>query len=252
MIKHRNAKSSTEAFAVYQRFNRAVDMNLTVDVLRDQAIPVRVSGEDAGEWREARIIGSPLQPKFWIEIPAHQFEKANYILQDYAEATLSDEDLDQHPFADYSERELKQVLLEETDWSPDAVVVARKLLLRAGTDIDLQQLRRENRERLAAAYQPVVGSRWLILLAALAACFAAAGLWLLIFLATTGVLLYYTLGTQRDHRGVQHYLFDRDTRSYGSLALSCVAIALVAGVLNAFYYHWFQLPAIDVWYWLWL
>jgi len=89
-------------YAIYQRFNRLEDMQAVTEALRNNNILVRTSGEDAGEWREATIIGSPLQPKYWIEIPAVQFEKANYVLQEVANENLLDEDLDAHPFAEYS------------------------------------------------------------------------------------------------------------------------------------------------------
>ena len=141
-------------FAVYQRFNRAEDLRAVVAVLQKSNIIVRTSGEEAGEWREATIIGSPLQPKFWIEIPSIQFEKANYMLQEAAEESLSEEDLDAHPFADYSRKELEDVLLEETAWDAEAVVIARRLLLRQGYDVDLGEIRRQTQERVARAYEP--------------------------------------------------------------------------------------------------
>ena len=154
-------------FAVYQRFNRAEDLRAVVAVLQKSNIIVRTSGEEAGEWREATIIGSPLQPKFWIEIPSIQFEKANYMLQEAAEESLSEEDLDAHPFADYSRKELEDVLLEETAWDAEAVVIARRLLLRQGYDVDLGEIRRQSQERVARAYEPRSGTRWVMIVFAL-------------------------------------------------------------------------------------
>ena len=238
-------------FAVYQRFNRAEDMRAVVSVLKDHNIQVRASDEEAGEWRETTIIGSPLQPKFWIEIPAVHFEKANYILQEAANEQLSDEDLDAHPFADYTREELEEVLLEETEWDAEAVVVARRLLLRQGYDVDLGALRQKSRERLEREYAPRSGTRWVMLFFTLYGSFAAAAVWIVSLLISLGVLLFYLAGTKRDPKGVKHWAYDRTTRQIGRFAVGVVVAALAFGLVNLFYLRWVAFPPIDVWYWLW-
>ncbi|MCX8212620.1 MAG: hypothetical protein OTI34_16320 [Lewinella sp.] len=238
-------------FAVYQRFNRAEDLRAVVAVLQKSNIIVRTSGEEAGEWREATIIGSPLQPKFWIEIPSIQFEKANYMLQEAAEESLSEEDLDAHPFADYSRKELEDVLLEETAWDAEAVVIARRLLLRQGYDVDLGEIRRQSQERVARAYEPRSGTRWVMILFALYGGFAAMAVWIVSILISLGVLLYYVVGSRRDPKGVKHWAYDGTTRQLGRVAVGAVIAGLAFGVVNLFYLKLVQFPPIDVWYWLW-
>ena len=238
-------------YAIYQRFNRLEDMQAVTEALRNNNILVRTSGEDAGEWREATIIGSPLQPKYWIEIPAVQFEKANYVLQEVANENLLDEDLDAHPFAEYSKAELEEVLLEETEWDAEAVVVARRLLLRQGYDVDLSEIRQKSRERLAKQYAPRSGTRWVIALFTLYGGFAAMAVWLVSILVSLGVLLYYVAGSRRDPKGVRHQEYDEPTKKTGRVAVGVVLTCLVFGLLNYFYWHWVTFPPIDVWYWLW-
>lgn len=238
-------------YAVYQRFNRVEDMRAVIAVLQENNILVRSSGEDAGEWREATIIGSPLQPKFWIEIPALQFEKANYTLQEVANENLTDEDLDAHPFVSYSREELEEVLLEETEWDAEAVVVARRLLLRQGHDVDLGGLRKKSRERLAKAFTPRSGTRWVIALFTLYGGFAAMAVWMVSILVSLGVLLYYLAGSRRDPKGVKHWAYDAPTRQLGRVAVGVVVVGLAFGLVNVFYLRWVEFPPIDVWYWLW-
>lgn len=238
-------------FAVYQRFNRAEDMADVTEVLRANDILVRVSGEDTAEWWETTIMGSPLRPKFWIEIPANQFEKANYVLQDAAEQSLSDEDLDAHPFVTYSNDQLKEVLQEEGGWSPYAVVVARRLLLRSGHDVDLQELRRTARERMDLEYQPRAGTYWVIAFFTLYGSFAGLAVWIVSLMISLGVLLFYLAGTRRDPKGVKHQAYDEPTRRLGRFAVGLVIAALLCGLVNMFYLRWVTFPPIDVWYWLW-
>ncbi|MEM9929097.1 MAG: hypothetical protein AAF840_04725 [Bacteroidota bacterium] len=238
-------------FAVYQRFNRREDLEEVSTVLQQHDILVRSSTEDKGEWREATIIGSPLQPRFWIEIPASQFEKANFVLREYAEEHISEADLDAHPFAVYSRAELEQVLLEETEWSYDAVVVARKLLLRMGHDVDLKQLREAARAKLARDFAPTDGNGWVMGLFTLLGGFAALALWFISLMITIGVLLYYLAGSRRDPKGTKHWVYNATTRRRGGFALSIVGVCLVLGLLNYFWLHLVRFPANDVWYWLW-
>ncbi len=239
-------------FALYQRFNRSEDLEEVTQILRAHQILVRPSTEDRGEWRESTIFGSPLQPKFWIEIPATQFEKANFVLQEFAEEHLSEADLAAHPFASYNRRELEEVLLEETECSPEAVVVARKLLLRQGHDVDLSQLRQAAREKLTREYAPKPGNVWSLGFFAVYGCFAALSLWIVSIMVAMGVLLYYLTGSRRDPKGTKHWAYDETTRRRGGIAVSAVVACLTLGLLNFFWLGWVGFPAIDVWYWLWL
>lgn len=238
-------------YAVYQRFNRVEDMRSVVAELQGNNILVRTSGEEAGEWREATIIGSPLQPKFWIEIPAVQFEKANYVLREAAEENISDEDLDAHPFSDYSRDDLEEVLFEETEWDAEAVVVARRLLLRQGYDVDLKDIRQKSRERLAREYKPRSGTRWVIALFTLLGVFAAMAVWIVSSLISIGVLLYYVVGSRRDPKGVKHWDYDAPTRQLGSVAVGLMIAGLAFGLVNFFYLGWVKFPPIDIWFWFW-
>jgi len=238
-------------FAVYQRFNRLEDMNDVVATLEANHIIVRTSHELAGEWKDTNFIGSPLQPKFWIEIPARQFAKANFMLREAAEENISDADLDAHPFAEYARAELEQVLLEDTEWSPDAVVVARKLLLRQGHDVDLSRLRQASRERVARKYTPRSGHRLALLFFTLYGGFSGLSVWITSLLIAAGVLLWYTVGTRRDPNGVSHPAYDKPSRQWGRVGLLVTGVCLAFGLLNFFWLHWVRFPAIDVWYWIW-
>lgn len=240
-------------FSVYQHFNRRVDMQEVVDTLRHNSIPVRVSdeGDAQGEWMERTIVGTPLRPKFWIEIPAGLFEKANFMLQEAAEADLEEEDLDVHPFNEYSVTELQEVLVEESNWSPDAVVVARRLLLRRGGDVDLKRLRDAAREKLAADFTPERGNTWLLLGLGIASAVAGMAVWILGIMILLGLLLYYFAGKRRDPKGVLYFAYDTLTRRQSAGGLAVLATATCLGLLNYFVLHWVEVPQIDSWLWWW-
>lgn len=238
-------------FAVYQNFNRREDMAETVDVLRDNRIAVRVSGEDAGEWTESVIMGSPLKPEFWIEIPSSDFEKANFVLLDYAEANLTEEEIDAHPFAEYSPEELRQVLLEDTGWSPLAIAVARKLLLRTGEEVDLTELRREARERVRVAFTPKKGSFIAILATVLLGVFSGVVLWFIGFMLALGILLYFAFGTLRDPEGQTHPAFTKATHNIGKTGLMIILVAALLGLLNFLYFHIADFSKFQEWLWFW-
>lgn len=245
--------SASKKYTVYQHFNRREDMLDVVEVLRNNEIFARMSddGEGLGEWTERTIVGAPLRPKFWIEIPEDQFEKANFMLQEVAEANLKEEDLDTHPFNDYSVEELQEVLVEESDWSPDAVVIARRLLLRRGGDVDLKRLRNAARERLEATYAPRSLNPLIIAAVSLLALGASMVLWVLGAMLAFGWLMYFAFGNRRDPNGNRHLAYDNRARRTAKLGLLLQAFGLFFGVLNFVALRWYPVADIDSWLWWW-
>lgn len=228
-------------------------MQDVVDTLRHNDIPVRVSdeGDGLGEWMERTIVGTPLRPKFWIEIPAGLFEKANFMLREAAEADLDEEALRAHPFNDYSVVELQEVLIDESGWSPDAVVVARRLLLQRGGDVDLKRLRDAARARLANEYQPDRANPWLLAGLGLLSLIAGLLVWILGIMILLGILLYYFVGKRRDHKGRLYFAYDELTRRQSASSLAVLATATAMGMLNMLVLHWVAVPNIDSWLWWW-
>lgn len=224
-----------------------------VDILRDNNISARMSdeGEGLGEWTERTIVGAPLRPKYWIEIPAHQFEKANFMLQEFAEANLDEEVLDEHPFNEYSVADLQEVLVEESDWSPEAVVVARRLLLRRGGDVDLKRLRDAARARLSAAYAPKPLNQFIVGGVALLGLAASLVLWVLGAMVSFGWLMYFAFGNRRDPKGNRHVAFNAQARRSAKIGLGVLATGLVIGLLNFIFLKWYPVADIDSWLWWW-
>lgn len=235
-------------FAVFQHFQRPDDLNYTEDLLRRHGIPYRVGDEQTGAWREATIMGSPLQPRFWIEIPAHSFSKARYILEEEAELTITDEYIAEHPFSKYSLAELKRVLIDNDAWNPEAVVVARRLLIRSGQDVDLVALRAAARKEEVKRYAPRAGSRLVIIGITLLGTLSGLALWFLFLTLCAGVLLHFTVGSRRDARGERHLEFDEATRRAGLFGLVVVGLGFAVGLLNRIYLQYYYLPAFDFYF----
>lgn len=224
-----------------------------VDALRENDIPVRLSddGEGLGEWTEKTIMGSPLRPKFWIEIPEGKFEKANFMLQEIAETNIQEEDLEGHPFNNYSVPELQEVLVEESDWSPEAVVIARRLLLRRGGDVDLKRLRDKARARLLEEYKPGTIALPIIIFVTLLALGAGLVLWVLGVMVAFGWLIYYAVGSRRDPKGNRHPSYNETTRSRAQIALGVLTLAILVGLANFLWLKWYPVADIDSWLWWW-
>ncbi|MEO0732319.1 MAG: hypothetical protein AAFZ52_05765 [Bacteroidota bacterium] len=239
------------AFALYQRFNRREDMLRVMAILQEYEIEVRTSEFGTKEWREDVIMGSPLEPRYWIEIPANRFEHANYFLQEAAAAELEEADLHEHPFAEYTTKELRQVLLEESEWSPDAVVIARQLLLRRDENVDLAGLRRAAGERLAAAFAPRRGNIVYIFSTAAFGVFSGLILWFIGIMFALGILLYYRIGSRLDPKGRRHWAYVDGTRAAALVGLLLLGGSIVLGFINFFYLQLGPVAELDVWLWWW-
>lgn len=233
-------------FAVYQHFDRLGDLEATAAFLRDNGVLVRTGNDEAGGWRETVIMGSPLRPKYWLEIPSADFKKADYLLQEAADETLTPEFLAEHPFADYTPAELTEVITHAADWNPEAVVVAKHLLLRAQPDVDLTELQQRTRAHEAARFEPKQSSPFTIGLFAVLGFVAGLMVWWIFFMLFAGMLAYYVLGSSRDSRGDVHMDFDATTRRYGLIGLGVAGLGLVIGVANLLLLNWYYAIPLEL------
>jgi hypothetical protein len=238
-------------YAVYQQFNRKEDLEELLALFQQHNIPFTTHDREQSPGVGAVIVGDPLQPRFWIEIPNNLFQKANFLLEEYAEESLTEEDLSTHPFAEYRQEELEEVIINASSWSPEAVAVARALLQRDGRSVDLAALRQAYRERLAKQYQAQSLPVGYVILASVVACLGGFTLSFILFLGALGMLLYYRFGRRIDPNGTSHPIFDVATRQRSGYGIALALVGLPLGLLNYFYLDWYDVPAIDPWLWLW-
>ncbi|MTB50322.1 hypothetical protein [Lewinella sp. W8] len=238
-------------FAVYQQFNRKADLEELLSLFREHQIPFTTHDREQSPGVGAVIVGDPLQPRFWVEIPSNLFQKANFLLEEHAEASLTEEDLSHHPFAEYRQEELEEVIINASSWSPEAVAVARVLLQREGKSVDLAALRQAYRERLAEKYRARSLPVGYVILASIIAAVGGFTLSFMLFLGALGMLLYYRFGRRIDPNGTPHAIFDVPTRRRSGYGILLALVGLPLGLLNYFTLHWYDIPTIDPWLWLW-
>ncbi|MEL6142586.1 MAG: hypothetical protein AAFU67_13315, partial [Bacteroidota bacterium] len=99
-------------FAVYQQFSRPEEIAEIVSLFKAHQIPTRSHQRQHGGSLGASIVGTSLQPDYWIEIPTTYFVRANQLLEQEAEKQLQATDWSEHPFSTYTEQELIEVLSE--------------------------------------------------------------------------------------------------------------------------------------------
>ena len=237
-------------YAVFERYHREVDMLDTAAVLEELGIPVRQGTQPAGEAWEKFYMGTRLRAEYWLEIPTKDFERARFLLRERAEEMITPEDLREHPFADYTTEELKEVLVDEVKWDIYATVVARKLLLTRDVNVDLSALRQQSRRQVAEEYAPGKGN--LIYIVLLAALGIASAILLAFFglLFALGMLYHYGFGTQIRPDGAKVPLFTGSNRPlargafYGVLAAAAVSLlyAIAGGLLPV---------EVRAWLWWW-
>jgi hypothetical protein len=62
-------------YAVYQQFNRKEDLEELLALFQQHNIPFTTHDREQSPGVGAVIVGDPLQPRFWIEIPNNLFQK---------------------------------------------------------------------------------------------------------------------------------------------------------------------------------
>ncbi len=238
-------------FAVFERFLREVDMHATASSLTEGGIAVRKSTEGIRQWRENVIVGHPLQPQFWIEIPERQFSHARYLLRELAEEAWAGDAIDEHPFADYTDDDLRDIVTNEEYYGVEASVVALNLLLRRGVQPDVSPLRRAGREQENLARHATRGSGLALLLATAVGTIAAFYLEPITACVMVGILLYVVVGKRRAADGKQSWLYTPGSRRLARVGASIVGAGFFFGLLNYLWFDWVAVQPLGQWYWIW-
>lgn len=238
-------------WAVFEQFLRQEDMEDQATFLRGKGIPVLESTLKNGDWKENVIIGYALRPEFWIEVPENRFSEAKFILREQAESAWAGDAVLNHPFADYTEDELREILLKEDYYGQEATVIARNLLLRSGKDIELKPIRDAFRERADHGLTARSVSPVLYLVVLFLGAIGGLVLWPVIFMACLGYTFTWTSSTQRDRAGTKYYVYDARSRVQGKVGIGILVLALLLGMANFFFLHIIPLEPVRDWLWLW-
>lgn len=237
-------------YAVFQQFHRQEDSAALAETLRGLRVAARTGSEPPPDAWQQLYVGSDLRPRFWVEIPSRDFERARFLLREKAEEEITETDLEAHPFADYTTDELKEVLRDERGWDVYATVIARKILLKREKNVDLAALRAEERRRITRRFEPKSGKRVVQLLVIAAGIFCGLKLQLLGWALAAGVLVHFGWSKHRKPSGERVFEYAPRTRTLCRAGVLGLVLTLVYALYREIIVHEGSIELME-WLWVW-
>ncbi|OAV45305.1 hypothetical protein [Lewinella sp. 4G2] len=238
-------------FAVFDHFIRLEDMEATAQLLEGNNISVRQSNQNGGQWRENVIMGTALQPAYYLEIPTNSFAAARYLIREAAEDAWTGDAILSHPYADYTDESLLAILDREERYGIESAVVARNLLLRRGVDLELRPIRDRLRERQSALSEGREAPLWQVVFVALLGLASSLVFQPILLLFAAGMSLNYSRATIKSVNGEKYFKYGALTRVRGKWIGWLLIIGFILGLVNALYGHWIPVTPVRTWWWIW-
>jgi hypothetical protein len=217
------------AFEFYRDFINAGQVEDFIKMLDENRIPYRL--EKSEMLLTGAITGHGLLPFAVLKLRPEDFKKVNVILE--KQVLANPQFIDTHYLQQFDARELLDVVKKPDEWTPEDVVVARKILERRGIPIpagEAERFKEKRHKKLRAGKQG--NTFWMVVYLA---CVLVGGvLWSPLFLmAGIGMGWYYWQDKTIDTEGLKFFTFEPNTRLAGQVIfyLGWVCLAVGFGVL---------------------
>ncbi|MDR6966179.1 hypothetical protein J2X31_000172 [Flavobacterium arsenatis] len=162
--------------------------------------------------------GSSLQHQYEIKIAPSDFEKAELLLEEFAENNINEIDKGYYLF-DFTNEDLYEVLIKSDEWNIFDYKLAQKILKERGKSIDLEMLESLKKERIKILSQPEENQKpWIV-----------AGYILSFLGGALGILIGYSLWASKKTlpNGQRIYSYKTQDRNHGKTIFYIGIIAVI-------------------------
>lgn len=193
-----------QAFVVFRRYATKEEAELVQQLFLDHSIVSKIAINTTD--LEGTMAGASISPKFELSLNQDDFERADELLIEANETSLEELDEDYYLFQ-FTDEELKNVLIHSYEWSEHDIAISRKILESRNVSIDEKELKAQKTEHLEELSQPESGQKGWITFGYIMA-FGGGFLGLLI-----GYFLWKT--KKNLPNGTQVYSYDETVRKHG-------------------------------------
>lgn len=141
-------------FVVYRRYSTQEEAEHVKQLFAKQAIEAKIAINTTD--LEGTMAGSSVNPKFELSLHQTDFERADELLIAANDTSLDELDADYYLFQ-FTDEELKNVLIHSYEWSEHDLAISRKILESRNISIDENELKFQKTERLEELAQPESG-----------------------------------------------------------------------------------------------
>ncbi len=138
-------------FLTFQRFDKKEDVHSFSEILKQNGIESAI--EDTGNSLDSNFGNSALAIEYILKIKKIDFKKAEEISSEISKEQVEDVDQDYFLFQ-FSDEELKDVILKRDEWGNDNYALAKKILTDRGISISQEEMEDLEKKRLIQLAEP--------------------------------------------------------------------------------------------------
>ena len=147
-------------FITYQKFNDLALANELAALLEQHNINYLVE-EDSLTFNPSFALNDELSKNYAVKINANDFEQVNELLKQQASENIGEVEKDYYLF-NFTDDELKDVVVKADEWSPFDVQLARKLLSERGKAVSDSEIADLEEKRIEELKEPEPSQTWWI------------------------------------------------------------------------------------------
>jgi hypothetical protein len=138
-------------FITFQKFNLKEDAVELANFLKESKIEYRI--EDISSGLDGNFGGSELTKDYLIKLQKEDFEKADVLLLQLSSNLVETIGSD-HYLHDFTDEELKEIIVKKDEWSHLDYLLAQKILKERGHEIAPEEIERHRKQRLEDLAKP--------------------------------------------------------------------------------------------------
>lgn len=147
-------------FVVFRRYSSFEEAEYVKQLFQEHSIDSKIAINTTD--LEGTMAGSSVNPKYELSLKQNDFEQADELLIANNQTAIEDLDEDYYLFQ-FTDEELKDVLIHSYEWSEHDLAISRKILVSRNVSIDEIALKHQKLERLEDLAKPESGQLgWIV------------------------------------------------------------------------------------------
>lgn len=138
-------------FVTFQKFNLKEDAVELASLLRENGIEYRI--EDSSSGLDSNFGNTELTKDYLIKLQKEDFEKADALLLQVSSNLVETIDKD-HYLYDFTNEELKEIIIKKDEWSHLDFLLAQKILKERNHEILPEEIEKHRKQRLEDLAKP--------------------------------------------------------------------------------------------------
>ncbi|MDB4918901.1 hypothetical protein [Mucilaginibacter sp.] len=215
-------------FITYQKFNEIALANELAELLEEHSVIYLVE-EDSLTFNPSFALNDELSKDYAVKIKAKDFEQVNELLKQQANENFGEVEKDYYLF-DFTDDELKDVVVKADKWSAFDVQLARKLLAERGKAVSDSEIADIEEKRIEELKEPEPSQLTWVILGYL---IAIGSLAMPFFISIIGLFIGWYLKSSKKTlpNGERVYEYSERDRWHGAVMFYISVVALILSVI---------------------